>query len=255
MTDKRFIESANFPADKVNEASAKEKGGGGRPEFWEMVFWWTRKPLASARAFVAGALLPENTDVNEFVYRLRLPNSSFNGITNRQNPLISPSWQQIFKNAKVLDPFAGFGSIPLEAIRLGVGEVVASDLLPTAHVFLKAVLEYPKWVIDKGIKDKMIDELQRWGNSIIMQLKNDPDIKDLYDVDTAVYIGTWEVKCPHCGKWTPLVGNWWLGRVSKGESEEEEEEEETGGGKREYSRLAWMEPVRSSDKVGIRIAL
>ena len=251
MTDKRFIESTNFPTDKVNEASAKEKAGGGRPEFWEMVFWWTRKPLASARAFTAGALLPENTDVNEFIYRLRLPNSSFNGITHKQKPLISPSWQQTFKNAKILDPFAGFGSIPLEAIRLGVGEVVASDLLPTAYVFLKAVLEYPKWIADKGLKEKVINDLQRWGNWIIDQLKNDLDIKDLYDADTAVYIGTWEVKCPHCGKWTPLVGNWWLARVSKSGSEEEE----TTGGRKEYSRLAWMEPIRSgyNDKIGIRI--
>ena len=192
--EKRFIETSNFPVNAVNEASAKEKGGGARPEFWEMVFWWTRKPLASARAFVAGALLPEHIDANEFLYRLRLPNSSFKNITHRQDPLISPLWQQYFKNAKILDPFAGFGSIPLEAIRLGVDEVVASDLLPTAHVFLKAVLEYPKWVVEKGIKDKIIDDLQRWGNWIIMQLKNDPDIKDLYDVDTAVYIGMWKLK-------------------------------------------------------------
>ena len=47
---KAFIESPRFPVNIVNQAAAKEKQGGGRPEFWEMVFWWTRKPLASARA-------------------------------------------------------------------------------------------------------------------------------------------------------------------------------------------------------------
>ena len=53
----RFIESPSFPIEVVNEASAKEKGPG-RPPYWEMVFWWTRKPLAGAREVIAGALLP-----------------------------------------------------------------------------------------------------------------------------------------------------------------------------------------------------
>ena len=38
---------------------------------------------------------------------------------------------------RLLDFFAGFGSIPLEAVRLSVGEVVAAELLLTAYVFLK----------------------------------------------------------------------------------------------------------------------
>jgi putative DNA methylase len=50
-------------------------------------------------------------------------------------------WRDAFRNARLLDPFAGFGSIPLEALRLGIGEVMAVELLPTAYVFLKAVLE------------------------------------------------------------------------------------------------------------------
>ena len=64
--ERRFIESPNFPVDDVSLASAKEKSGGGRPPYWEMVFWWTRKPLASARAVIAGSLLPENIDVKDF---------------------------------------------------------------------------------------------------------------------------------------------------------------------------------------------
>ena len=60
--DRRFIETPDFPVDVVNEASAKEKQGGGRPPYWEMVFWWTRKPLAGARAVIAGALLPADTN-------------------------------------------------------------------------------------------------------------------------------------------------------------------------------------------------
>ena len=56
MLGKRFIESPNFPIKLINEKSAKEKGPG-RPPHWEMVFWWTRKPLIGARAIIAASLL------------------------------------------------------------------------------------------------------------------------------------------------------------------------------------------------------
>ena len=44
---------------------------------------------------------------------------------------------------KVLDPFAGGGAIPLEAMRLGC-EVTAADLNPVAWFILKCTLEYPR---------------------------------------------------------------------------------------------------------------
>ena len=43
---------------------------------------------------------------------------------------------------KVLDPFAGGGAIPLEAMRLGC-EVTAMDINPVAWFILKCTLEYP----------------------------------------------------------------------------------------------------------------
>ncbi len=44
---------------------------------------------------------------------------------------------------KVLDPFAGGGAIPLEAMRLGC-EVTAIDINPVAWFILKCTLEYPQ---------------------------------------------------------------------------------------------------------------
>jgi putative DNA methylase len=245
--ERKFIESPYFAIKEVNQASASEKLGGGRPDFWEMVFWWTRKPLAGARAVIAGSVLPDTINPGEFIYRLRLSEKT----AHRQNPVLGP-WAEKFKKLKLLDPFAGFGSIPLEAIRLNTGEVIAVELLPTAYVFLKAVLEYPKWATDKGLGKKLVEDVKKWGEWVLQQLKNDPDIKELYDEDVAVYIGTWEVRCPHCGKWTPVVGNWWLARVRRGAATEEEEEEE-GGRRGEFERLAWMEPQRVEDEILIRV--
>ncbi|PUA33138.1 MAG: DNA methylase [Zestosphaera tikiterensis] len=208
--ERKFIESSEFPLDLVNQASTKEKGSG-RPDHWEMVFWWTRKPLASARAVIAGALLPYGIERSRFKTWLRLDSEKS---PHRLNPTIPQDiFDKYFKDKKVLDPFAGFGSIPLEALRLGVKEVVAVELLPTAYVFLKAVLEYPKFAVEQGLGKGLIKDVEAWGNWILNKLKEDPEIKELYDEDVAVYIGAWEVKCPACGKYSPMIGNWWLARV------------------------------------------
>ncbi|MEM2051231.1 MAG: DUF1156 domain-containing protein, partial [Thermoproteota archaeon] len=76
------------------------------------------------------------------------------------------------------------------------------------------------------------------GKWVTERLREDPLIRELYDEDVAVYIGSWEIKCPNCGRWTPLVGNWWLARVKGGKG---------------YERLAWMEPFVEGDEVKIRV--
>jgi len=226
---KRFIETTRFPIDLVNDKSGGEKQGGGRPPFWEMVFWWTRKPLIGARSVIAGSLLPEDVNADIFKKIVRLSEKT----PHRYNPDIPDDLKIYFDGKRMLDPFSGFGSIPFEGLRLGL-DVTANDLLPTAHVFLKAVLEYPLKYGNKLVKD-----VGRWGDWVTDRLKEDEDIKELYDDDVAVYIGTWEVRCPHCGRWTPLIGNWWLARVkdSKGR----------------YKRLAYIDYEKIGDGVGIKV--
>jgi putative DNA methylase len=238
-----MLESGSFPVELVNIASAKEKGPG-RPPFWEMVFWWTRKPLASSRAVILASLLPGGFKPERFT-RIVYPSYEGRGRFSKTPHYLNPNTRLLDKEiyekirrASLLDPFAGFGSIPLEAVRLGLKEVVASELLPTAVVFLRAVLEYPKWAVEKKVEKQLISDVEKWGKWVLERLGEDPDVKELYDPDTAVYIGTWEVKCPFCGKHTPLIGNWWLARV-KG-----------GGG---FEKLAWMTPVKTSEGVEIRV--
>jgi putative DNA methylase len=50
---------------------------------------------------------------------------------------------------KVLDPFAGGGAIPLEAMRLGC-DVTAIDINPVAWFILKCTLEYPQKLAGPG---------------------------------------------------------------------------------------------------------
>ena len=71
---------------------------------------------------------------------------------------------------RVFDPFAGGGSIPLEAMGLGC-EVAASDLNPVAWLLLKGTLEYPKryagklWLLPDFVKDwsGFLDDFQSGG--------------------------------------------------------------------------------------------
>ncbi|KUO89195.1 MAG: DNA methylase, partial [Pyrobaculum sp. OCT_11] len=200
-----------IPIDAINEYSAVEKGPG-RPPHWEMVFWWTRKPLAGGRAVVAASLLPADA----YQTPEQFLNDLFSCRHSRKTVhACNPASRLVEKirGKKVLDPFAGFGSIPLEAARLGA-EAVAVELLPTAYVFLKAVLEFPRRVKPQDV--------ERWGRWVVERLRE--EVEGLYDAD--IYIGTWEVKCLVCGRYTPLVGNWWLARVK---------------GRESYERLAWME--------------
>ena len=58
------------------------------------------------------------------------------------------------RTPRVLDPFAGGGAIPLEAMRLGC-ETFASDLNPVAWFILRCTLHYPKLV---GQEERLLPE-------------------------------------------------------------------------------------------------
>src|SRR5262249_7956825 len=72
----------------------------------------------------------------------------------------------------IVDPFAGGGSIPLEALRLGC-EAFASDLNPVACLILKVMLED----IPRHGRD-LADELRRLGAAIKSQAEQ--ELTELY---------------------------------------------------------------------------
>jgi putative DNA methylase len=67
----------------------------------------------------------------------------------------------------VVDPFAGGGSIPLEALRVGA-DAFASDLNPVAVLLNKVVLEYiPKY------GQRLADEVRKWGQWVKEQAEQE----------------------------------------------------------------------------------
>jgi adenine-specific DNA methylase len=82
----------------------------------------------------------------------------------------------------VVDPFAGGGSIPLEALRVGA-DAFASDLNPVAVLLNKVVLEYiPKYGL------RLAEEVRKWGEWVKRQAER--DLLDFYpkDADNATPI-------------------------------------------------------------------
>ena len=109
----------------------------------------------------------------------------------------------------VVDPFAGGGSIPLEALRLGC-EAFASDLNPVACLILKVMLEdIPRH------GPRLADELRRVGGEI--KVAAERELADLYPVDPdgatpIAYLWARTVRCeaPNCGAEVPLLRSLWL---------------------------------------------
>lgn len=111
----------------------------------------------------------------------------------------------------VVDPFAGGGSIPLEALRLGC-VAFASDLNPVACLIKKTLLEdIPRH------GPELAEELRRVGKQIKQAAEK--ELAEFYpdDPDGAkpiAYLWARTVRCetPNCGAEIPLVRSFWLSK-------------------------------------------
>jgi len=117
----------------------------------------------------------------------------------------------------VLDPFAGGGSIPLEALRVGA-DAFASDLNPIPVLLNKVVLEYiPKY------GQKLADEVRKWGDWIKQEAEIELAAYYPHDIDDAVpsayfWARTIISEAPGQGKTgieIPLLRSMWLSKKGK----------------------------------------
>lgn len=153
---RKLIEVA-IPLEAINKESAREKSiRHGHPSTLHL--WWSRKPLATARAILFAQLVddpsshPERfpTEVEQDAERARLHQLMERLVVwenSNDEALFAEAREEIRRSSggtlpTVADPFAGGGSIPLEAQRLGL-EAHASDLNPVAILINKALIEIP----------------------------------------------------------------------------------------------------------------
>lgn len=120
-------------------------------------------------------------------------------------------WTWGSRELSVLDPFAGGGSIPFEALRYGF-TTIANDLNPVAAVILKATLDYPAR-FGPGLADDIRSWGQRWYELVKPKLQ--PFFTPLPPgAEGAAYLWARTVACPTTGKPVPLSPNWWLRKGS-----------------------------------------
>jgi putative DNA methylase len=171
---KKLIEVA-LPLEAINKASAREKSiRYGHPSTLHL--WWARRPLAAARAVIFAQMVDDpsaNPDLfptekarekeRQRLFRIiedlvQWENTTNETVLQRARDEIWQSWRracaknadhprakELFNRYKLPafhDPFAGGGSRPLEAQRLGL-EAYASDLNPVAVLICKAMIEIP----------------------------------------------------------------------------------------------------------------
>ena len=241
---KRLAE-VDFPIAEVSRHAVREKSiRHGHPSTLHL--WWARRPLASSRAVLMALLLPDPCDAHcpaafkEEARRILLAHdgrplgwsqavvqddglrrtllkfiADFANWDMAANPGYLKTSRALVKAAHgeepplVVDPFAGGGSIPLEALRVGC-EAFASDLNPVACLILKVMLEdIPRH------GQKLGDELREVGQRIKEQAEK--ELAELYpeDADGATpiaYLWARTVRCegPKCGAEIPLMRSFWL---------------------------------------------
>jgi putative DNA methylase len=246
---KRKLIEVALPLEAINRESAREKSiRHGHPSTLHL--WWARRPLAAARAVLFAQLVddpssrPEEfpTEEAQRAERERLHKLIERLVvweSVRDERLLAEARAEIMKSCDgnpppILDPFAGGGTIPLEAQRLGL-EAHASDLNPVAVLINKALIEIPPkfrnrppvfpglaeskmtWMGAEGLAADvraygawMRDEAEKRIGHLYPRAK----LPDGSEATVIAWIWARTVTCPNpaCGIEMPLVRSWWLSK-------------------------------------------
>ncbi|GBC99628.1 hypothetical protein HRbin17_02157 [bacterium HR17] len=230
---KRLIEvEGAFPLEEVSAESRREKNIR-HGHISTLHIWWARRPLAASRTTIFAALMPAPDNADNQARRRSATNSKLRNLrVTALRDLIAhiAPWEavkdgdnrciqqaralirQIYPEPpKVLDCFAGGGSIPLEALRLGCA-TYALDYNPVAVLILKAILEYPQ-----KFGRILLDAVKQWGDWVLNEAKKELDKFYPKDPDGSIPVGylwarTLPCQDPNCGAEIPLMRQTWLAK-------------------------------------------
>jgi putative DNA methylase len=270
IVKKKLIEVA-IPLETINRESAREKLiRFGHPA--TMHLWWARRPLAACRAVIFAQLVDDPssnpsefpTEESQTKERLRLFQIIEKLVVwenTRDKSLLKEAQTEILKSMNgemptILDPFAGGGSIPLEALRLGV-HAQAGDLNPVAVLLNKSLIEIPsRWADSKPVfphsdSEKLnswtdlaglADDIRSYSIWINEEAKksiaiNYPQVAlENGELATAIaWIWARTMTCPNpgCGIEMPLVKTFWLSKKK--------------------NREIWIEPIVEGKNVKYKV--
>lgn len=252
MTTKKKLIEVAIPLDTINKEAAREKLiNKGHPSTLHL--WWARRPLATARAVIWASLVDDPSSHPELYpdeETQKQERDRLFGILERlvvwensnDAELLQQAKEEIFRSTGgnppiFLDPFAGGGALPLEALRLGL-EAHAHDLNPVAVMINKAMIEIPQYFSDtkpinpESCKDDLSNgswlnssglskDIEYYGNWIreealkkIGELYPNITSNDGKEATPIAWIWARTVKCPNpaCCCETPLVKSFFLSK-------------------------------------------
>lgn len=248
--ERRKLIEVSLPLEAINIAATREKYiHQGHPSGFHL--WWARRPLAAARAVLFAQLVddpsahPDRFPTQEDQQRRReelhaLIEKLVIWENSNNSDVLAEAHKEILESTggkppTIIDPFAGGGTIPLEAQRLGL-DVVAHDINPVAVLINKALIEIPpkfhnKKPVHPGLADSQIRswrnaeglaaDVRAYGEWIrdeamkrIGHLYPNASLTDGSTLPVIAWIWARTVTCPNprCGIRMPLVRSWWLGK-------------------------------------------
>lgn len=231
LEDRRLIEET-FPIREVSEEAAREKNLR-HGNLSTLHIWWARKPGASSRATNYAALVRCNKRPPGIVKQRRFVIKLSKWARTMDRATILEARNDILQDnggipPKILDPFAGGGSIPFEAMRLGC-ETFAGDYNPVATILLKCALEYPNLYGGARIKrsaltlqagpNKLLEDVRQWGKWVLDEAQK--ELGKFYPAEPdgsvpVAYVWARTIPCqnPACGAELPLITGYWLSKKS-----------------------------------------
>lgn len=242
----RVAIESKLPLTAIDIESQKDMKSGRYHKLRSLHKWFAARPTPAARLSVLASVYPGHIDPDELLKLMQIgPKAMDSGISEHvekrfseskssgtlddhygyPNPNTqSPTKAQIEELHEtlregwggelptVLDPTAGRGIIPFEAMRYGLSTKV-NELNPVPSLILRAALEY---VPEVGSLDP---EIYEWRDKIHETAKE--KIEPYYPTEEPERqilnsACTYLIQCSSCGGDVPLVGKWWLDKTSDG---------------------------------------
>ncbi|MEJ7786869.1 MAG: DUF1156 domain-containing protein [Solirubrobacteraceae bacterium] len=247
---KRKLIEVALPLETINR-EAERDGPKRKNHPWRLHYWWARRKLAIARAVLFAQLVDDPsshpdrfpTQEDQRVERERLHDLIERLVVwenVRDGELLEAARKEIRASCggnppPILDPFAGGGTIPVEAQRLGL-EAHASDLNPVAVLINKALIEIPprftaRPPVFPGVADSQLAgwpgasglaaDVRAYGKWMREEGERRMGhhypkavLPDGGDATVVAWLWARTITCPNpaCGVAMPLVSTWWLSK-------------------------------------------
>ncbi len=232
--DVRLIERWLPIAELGEESDRERRSMTALPAVYYLHAWWARRPLVVSRAAILASLLPADVDHKMFMRTLGIhgdpiaARKAMDAAKRRGQKIKNPyGYPRAFKYTPldgerawisaslgsgrsepvVLDPMAGGGSIPFEALRLNL-TAVANDLNPVAALLLRLTVQVPR-----KMGSAVLQEYQRIAAEFIRLAT--PHFAGLFPAEAQgaeilSYLWARTMSCPYCAGLVPLSPNWRL---------------------------------------------